>query len=315
METATQNNSIVATRPVPPEKVQAYDFRAAGNVDAERMKPLAAASENFAHTLSEALSSRLGLSCEVTAQPSEQTGCRQFLEKASTPSYMVAIELQPRGEMAVVQIEPTLLFPVVDLLLGGSGNSGMITREVTEIEDHIAKGLVRIICEGLQAAWRPFNVEVKMGERRVPLESQTQFTISERAFVFSYDVRMPEGGGGIQLMLPIASSTAFLRTTAKDTAADKSAKKSAMSARLAEKLLESNFELDLALEGCKVQANDLLNLSNEKILRLGLSVRTPVMLQIGGRDCFEAVPVRSGHSRAAQLMDRLEAKTSQGKEQ
>jgi flagellar motor switch protein FliM len=191
----------------------------------------------------------------------------------------------------------------------------MITREVTEIEDHIAKGLVRIICEEMQVAWRPFNVEVKMGARQVPLELQTQFTASERAFVFGFDVRLPDGGGGIQLMLPIASSAAFLRTATKDSPADKGAKKSAMSARLAEKLLESNFEIDLALEGCKVQANDLLNLSDEKILRLGLSVRTPVMLQIGGRDCFEAVPVRSGHSRAAQLMDRLQPKTSQGKEQ
>jgi len=314
METPNQNNSIVATRPVPPEKVQLYDFRAAGNVDAERIKPLAAASETFARTLSEALSNRLGLNCEVTAQASDQIGCRQFLDRASTPSYMVAIELQPRGDIALVQIEPTLLFPVVDLLLGGSGNPGEITREVTEIEDHIAKGLVAIICEQLQAAWRPFSVEVKMGARQVPLELQTQFTAAERAFVFSFDVRLPDGGGGIQLMLPLASSTAFLRATAKDPPADKGTKKSAMSARLAEKLLESSFELDLALEGCKVQANDLLNLSNDKILRLGLSVRTPVMLQIGGKDCFEAVPVRSGHSRAAQLMDRLHPTTSQGKE-
>ena len=78
-----------------------------------------------------------------------------------------------------------------------------------------------------------------------------------------------------------------------------------MNTGFADKLLESNFTVDLALLGGKVEANHLLNLNVGRVLTLGISVRTPVVLKIGGRDAFEAVPVRSGHHRAAQLIDRI----------
>ena len=83
-----------------------------------------------------------------------------------------------------------------------------------------------------------------------------------------------------------------------------------MNTGFADKLMESHFNLDLTLLGGKVEANHLLNLSVGKILTLGISVRTPVVMKIGGRDTFEAVPVRSGHHRAAQLIDRIGQTTS-----
>jgi len=78
-----------------------------------------------------------------------------------------------------------------------------------------------------------------------------------------------------------------------------------MPPKLSEKALDWTFELDLTLSRGKVQASDLLNLSIGKVLDLGVSVRTPAVLRIGGLDSFEAVPVRSGQHRGAQLLDRL----------
>ncbi len=78
-----------------------------------------------------------------------------------------------------------------------------------------------------------------------------------------------------------------------------------MNPRLADKLLGTTFGLELTLSGGKVAAADLLNLSVGKILQLGVPVRTPAVLKIDGHDSFEAVPVRSGHRRSAQLLDRI----------
>jgi flagellar motor switch protein FliM len=54
-----------------------------------------------------------------------------------------------------------------------------------------------------------------------------------------------------------------------------------------------------------VPAADLLSLSVGKVLQLGVSVRTPAVLKIEGNNSFEAVPVRAGQRRGAQLLDRL----------
>ena len=79
-----------------------------------------------------------------------------------------------------------------------------------------------------------------------------------------------------------------------------------MSARFAGKILTTTFGIELTLPGGKVPAADLLNLTVGKVLPLGLSVRTPAVLQIEGHASFEAVPVRTGQHRGAQLLDRLQ---------
>ena len=112
-----------------------------------------------------------------------------------------------------------------------------------------------------------------------------------------FAVNLPETGGGFQLLIPTTSASMFMTTAVEESPAKKSSAQSAMNTGFADKLLESSFTVDLTLLGGKVEANHLLNLSAGKILTLGISVRTPVVMKIGGRDTFEAVPVRSGHHR------------------
>ena len=293
---------------IAPEQVRPCDFRAAGGIDQARLAPLISSTEALALTLTQSLSSTLGMTCEATLQSSEQVACQTFLEKVGI-SYLVSIQvgsLQPgaQTEMALLQIDPVLLFPVVDRLLGGSGEATDLSREVTEIEDHIAKDFVRLICQELQKAWRRFNVSVALGARQEVSQMQRTFSPQDNAIVFSFAVTMQSAGGGFQLMLPVASLGGFL--VAKTTSAQEITRKGTMSPKLAEKALDWTFEVELSMLEGKIRASDLLNLTVGKILQLGVSVRTPVVLKIGGHEAFEAVPVRSGNHRGAQLLDRLQ---------
>ena len=309
METATQVETSTphsAIRSVAAEQVKACTFGATNPLESGRLSPLISANEAFTRRVTQVLSSRLGLSCEVVLQSSDQIPCKSFLQKAGDSAYIVSLYLEPQHEVALLHIDSMLLFPIVDLLLGGKGQSSEISREVTDIEDQIAKELVKIICQEFQAVWKPFHVEVNVGTKQSSVELQRMLNPADKTLMFNFTVNLPEAGGGFQLLLPAASSSVFMHSAAVEEApSQKISSKNAMNSGFAEKLLESRFSLDLALLGGKVPANHLLNLSVGKILTLGISVRTPVVLKIGDRDAFEAVPVRSGHHRAAQLIDRL----------
>ncbi len=95
----------------------------------------------------------------LRSRPSEQILCKTFLEKAAN-SYLVSLELGTQGDIALLQIDSMLLFPVIDRLLGGTGGPSELSREVTEIEDLIAKEFVRLICQELQTAWHTFGISV-----------------------------------------------------------------------------------------------------------------------------------------------------------
>ncbi len=293
---------VVVNDGLVPDRVQPCDFRVVGGIDKARLAPLIAASETFAPRFIQALHSRLGLTCESALRSSEQIPCRTFIEKSGS-SYVVSLLLGSQADMALLQIDSMLLFPIVDRLLGGSGGPSELAREVTEIEDQIAKEFVQLICQELQAAWRFFNVPVAMGTRQSPAQQQRLFSANDSALGFSFAVNMESSGGDFQVMLPVPALGAFLGITS--TSAPESSRKGTMNPKLAEQLLGATFGLELALLGGKVPANDLLNLRVGKILSLGVSARTPAVLKIEGHDSFEGVPVRSGRNRGAQLLDRL----------
>jgi len=294
--------AVVANDNIAPERVQPCDFRVVGGIDKARLAPLVQASEAFAPLFTQALHSRLGLTCETGLRSSEQIPCRTFIEKAGS-SYLVSLQLGSQADIGLLQIDSVLLFPIVDRLLGGSASPSEPSREVTEIEDQIAKEFVQLICQELRAAWRFFSVSVSMGTRQSSAQLQRLFSANDNALVFSFSANLESSGGDFQLMLPVPALGAFLGATA--TSAPESSRKGTMNAKLAEQLLGATFGIELALLGGKVPANDLLNLRVGKILSLGVSVRTPAVLKIEGHDSFEGVPVRSGRHRGVQLLDRL----------
>ncbi len=292
----------MASGDLAPDKIQPCDFHIVGGIDKNRLQPLVATTEIFVPSFSQALHRRLGLNCETTLRSSEQVSCRAFVEK-SGDSYLASLQLGTQADLAVLQIDSMLLFPVVDRLLGGSGGPTELSREVTEIEDHVAREFVRLVCHELEVAWQSFGVTLSAGTRQSSSQLQRLFSASDKALVFSFSVNLQSAGGDFQVMLPVSALGAFLG--AKDPSAQEYSRKGTMTSKLADKLLGTTFLLELTLPGGKLPANDLLNLSVGKILPLGISVRTPAVLKIGGHNSFQAMPVRSGHHRAAQLLARL----------
>jgi flagellar motor switch protein FliM len=305
METLTPTSSTQPQRVLAPgdmkSEVMACDFRTVGGIDKARLAPLVSAIEGFAGPFSDALRDRLGLTAETALRPSEQMLCRKFLDKAGS-SYLVSLKIGSHGDIALLQIDSMLLFPIVDRLLGGSGSPSELSREPTDIEDQIAKEFVRLICQQLQTTWQAFGVSVSLGARQSPAMLQRLFSGSDNGMVFSFSTNMQTAGGDFQLLLPVASLGSFL---AEGTATAEFSRKGTMSARFAGKILSTTFGLELALPGCKVPAADLLNLAVGKVLPLGLSVRTHAILKIEGHSSFEAVPVRTGQHRGAQILERV----------
>jgi flagellar motor switch protein FliM len=70
---------------------------------------------------------------------------------------------------------------------------------------------------------------------------------------------------------------------------------------LRERILECDVEVSSELPCLKVAVRDLIALQPGSVLKLRAPIRIPGMLTAGGRGLFEAVPVRSGTQRAAQL--------------
>jgi flagellar motor switch protein FliM len=304
---AKANSGLSPTRALSPELVKSCDLRALGALDAEKLVPVMSANEAFAHMLTEALRQNLNFACDVSVQSCQQQPSSNFLQKSGSANYLLSVALGPQHEPAFLQIEPRLLLPAIDLMLGGSGKTDGVEREITELEDRIVREFARTLCQVLQSAWQGFKVQIGVGERLFPGNPQTDFAAPSQVVACRFMVRLLEAEtqGEFRLLIPVSSAVLFLRAVAGERTAALSADTGGITNRFAEALLDTNFPLELAVTGGKVRAKDLLNLKVGRIVKLDVPVRSPAVLKVGDRGTFQAMPVRSGSQKGAQLAARL----------
>ena len=77
-------------------------------------------------------------------------------------------------------------------------------------------------------------------------------------------------------------------------------------ATIRERILDCDVAVAADLPSMKVSVRDLVGLQPGCVLKLRAPVRTPGMLTVGGREIFEANPVRNGAQKAAQVGRRVQ---------
>src|ERR1700688_5206006 len=138
----------------PLPKAQPYDFRRPDRIAKDQLRAIHNLHENFARSLASSLSGYLRAYVAVNLVSVEQLSFMEFTHCLPSPTCMISLGMQPFDGNAVLEINPTLVFPILEMLLGGSGKvPTKINREITEIEQSIMEGLLRIVLHDLRAAW------------------------------------------------------------------------------------------------------------------------------------------------------------------
>jgi len=139
----------------PAKKAQPYDFRRPDRIPKDQLRAIHLLHENFARSLASSLSAYLRAYVIVNLVSVEQLSFMEFSQCLPSPTVMISLGMKPYDGNAVLEMNPSLVFPILEMVLGGTGSSqGQISREVTEIEQHILDGMIRIVLHDLREAWR-----------------------------------------------------------------------------------------------------------------------------------------------------------------
>src|SRR5215471_14854378 len=115
-----------------------YDFRRPDRIAKDQLRAIHLLHENFARSLASSLSAYLRAYVAVNLISVEQLSFVEFSQCLPSPSCLVSLGLRPYEGNAVLEINPTLVFPIIEMLLGGASRSLLkINREITEIEQSV----------------------------------------------------------------------------------------------------------------------------------------------------------------------------------
>ena len=102
-------------------KVSLYNFRRPDRVSREQMRSLHFMHDRFARNFSSSLSAYLRTITEVNLVSVEQLSYQEFLLSVPDPTCFNAISIKPLEGALALEVNPTLVFPIIDKMLGGPG--------------------------------------------------------------------------------------------------------------------------------------------------------------------------------------------------
>ena len=282
--------------------VELWDLRHSSLLGKEQLHSLNQLYEGFARNLTGAVGLHLGDRFEVALVAVEQLAYRDFLARSAEVTYYATFRLPPGDGRGVLQLDPGLAFPIVDLLLGGPGTMPAAAREVTAIEEAVLAGVGHVIGQELRAVLLPLGFEAEFECRQPGAQMLRIMPPEEKTLVLTFDAGMTESKGTLNIVFPSAVSSALLRKMRSELVYERAQGPGMHQESIGQRLLQSTVAVELATPAIPIRILELVGLRSGAVLPLRYRVEEPAVVRIKERECWSARPVSSGNYRAAQLL-------------
>ena len=280
-----------------------FDFRRPDRIPKSQVRAIHLLHDTFVRNLVSSLSAYLRSYLTVNLVSVEQLSYSEFLDGLPSPTCMVSLGLSPYDGNGVLELNPSLVFPILEMLLGGTGKaSTAIQRDVTEIEQKLLDGLFRIILHDLREAWKGVTA-VDFTIESMETEPQLLHILAPNEAVVSVgvEVRIGETVGMMNLAMPSIVIKMMRQKFDQQWSVRKTHASEAEQARVLRLLRQSSLTLEAVLEGQTLNVQDLLDLQEGHLLMFDFPVERPVDLLVNGYHKFISHLVGAGKKRACQI--------------
>lgn len=287
-------------------RVLPWSFSRSGQISNEQLRAISMLNDIFARNLTHHLGAWFRSRVQVSLVSAEQIQFSEFLLRVPELAYVCSVRLEPLRAVSVLQMDLTTAPSMIDLLLGGEGKATE-PRELTDIEEAILSGVVEAICRELTTAWQPVGLSFSFEKRQMQTQTPRLIPVSEKTLCLSFELRLAETSGLLNLAFPAVASNTILRRLAGERSRQR--RHSAETRRRMRELTgECRTGAALQLPVVRVPAPALADLHPGALLRLNLAAGSPAEFRAGGILLFSASAVGRTEHRAAHLMAAREGK-------
>lgn len=281
-----------------------FDFRRPDRIGKDQIRAVHLLHDSFARSLASSLSAYLRAYIVVNLVSVEQLSFVEFSRGLPSPTCALVLSMAPVDGNLVLELNTTLVFPVLEMLLGGSGKSVFKPdRKITEIEQSILESLHRIILRDLALAWTPvirLNFAIEAQETEPTL---IQILAPNEAVVaIGIEVKIGENAGMMNIGIPSIIIKMLRPKFDQQRSVRRSGLTESEQARVLRLIRPAEIHMDARLQGPMLPVADLLRLEEGDVLTFDYPVDKPVDLLVNGRLKFKGKVVASGRKKAVEIL-------------
>ena len=298
------------------QDVQGFDFRRPNRVSKNQLRILQAVHETFAELFSFYLASRLQTQVSISVSSVDQLFYSEYQLSIGSPTCLYVFNMEAAEGRGVLEFSPTLVFAIVERLLGGGGaEPNRKLRAVTEIEKSLVKGTVEKALQDLQNSWKSIsNLKFKLDR----FESEADFLqvapASEIVLVVSFDVQIANTSYLMNLCFPTFSLEDVIQRLNLQHVAPVSgggAGQRMKSEATLKNISTTELSVSVALGKSVISLRDLVGLQKGDVLILDTKCDGLVPVKVASRTKFFAkVGVHDGHKAVRIIRNASEEEQS-----
>jgi len=290
------------------KSAQLYDFKRPDRLSKENVRSLHLIHDRFARSCSASFSAYLRTMSDVNLLSVDQFTYFEFLMSLPDPTCLNILSMRPLEGNAALEMNPSIVFPVIDKLLGGPGLPLAEVREMTDIEFGIIEGMLKRSLKDLEDAWsQAIKVEISIVERETTPQLMQIAAPNEPVVLVTFEIKIADLSGMMNLCIPSRMLEPVMNRFTQDWySLSVSNRPEKIGLWINELLNEVPLPVSVFLGETKLAVQDIVNLEKGDIVVLGNHTSTPLTVRVGGVPKFRASIGEHGHRAAVKILSMIE---------
>ncbi len=287
----------------PALRAQPYDFRRPDRIAKDQLRAIHLLHDNFARSLASSLSAYLRAYVMVNLISVEQLSFLEFSQCLPAPTCIVSLGLKPFDGNAILELNPQMVYPILEMLLGGNGKTPYKTnREITEIEQSILDGVFRIILHDLKEAWSPISsINFSIESHETEPQLLQILAPNEAVVAVGMEIRIGEVAGMMNLGIPSIIIKMLRQKFDQQWSVRKSESTEEERGRILRLIKPSWLKLDARLVGPTLSVDQMLKLQPGDTLLFDHPLGREFDLIINGDHKFHGRVASNGRKRVFEI--------------
>jgi len=295
------------------QDVVSFDLMNARAGSQGRLPTLELINDRVAAALGTKLSHRTSQQTAAKAQSTEALKFADCIGSLTNPGCLQVLDLIGLRGTGILYFEPTLLFHLVDLLLGGKptklveGDEILRERGLTAVERRLFNYLVEALSEAVSESWEAVT---EFGIRPTRIETDTRqvalFEPGEMVVVSSFEVTVLGCTGSIHLIIQQSSLRPVEKKLASGLLEEGADESDGWGAVLTRLMREVTVACSAELGRTEMTLRELLALQVGDVVRLDRDPQSPITVFVEGASKMLGVPTMRHGNIAVEIVRKVD---------
>ena len=273
---------------LPQRQVTLYDFKRPNRVSKEQLRAFRGVHDKMARSLASQISSIMRSIVEIQLHSVDQMTYGEFLMSLPNPTSFNVFSIKPLEGSGIIEINPSIAFPMLDRLLGGKGEPFDASREFSDIELSLFETILRVMMSTLKEAWAPVMEIYPTIESKESSPNVVQIVAQNEIVVMVVmEIIIGHSSGMMNICYPVISLEPILpKLASRDLMLNETSAKKSRNMELKVLLGGAKVNVEANLGNADLTMHDILELKVGDVIRLSNAANDIVTVAVDGKERF-----------------------------